>query len=594
MFPCKVPPTATEAKLPFAYSDPETAKWLQENGYPDDTYDPDKLQADRAELRKFYLNHGYAQVKILSAEAELLPNYEGFIITFHIEEGKRFKFGQVTIENKIKNLSSHALEEVLSITPGNWYGVGKVEKDIQKMTVKAGALGQEFIRITPEPEVHKEEGTIDIKFVIDQGKRIFINDINILGNVRTIDSVIRREMDISEYDAFNASRIRTSERRIDNLGFFKRVDIKQQESSKKDFVNLDITVEEQPTGDINFGGGFSTTDGALAMFSINERNLFGRAYELGATVNYGKRNQVFDVDFINPALFGRHLTGIVGGFYNASNRQDVSSYKVRNYGLRIGGSYPLSKNLIQGWNYTIARHSILGIDKKAFALIREDEGQFFSSTISHTLTYDRRDNRFAPTEGYILSMNNTFAGLGGDISYLKNTLTAAYYRTLFENVILGIDATAGMLQRVGKKRVRITDKFLLGGNDLRGFEYSGVGPRGIGGDKDALGGNRSFTASAEVSFPLGLPKDLAVSGHVFVDAGTLWDTNLQSKIDAYNKKHSKKISAYNRKGLRASAGVGITWSSPMGKISIDYARPFLKQKGDTTRYLLVQFGGGKF
>jgi len=561
----------------------------------DDIYDPDKIEMDREELRKFYLNKGYADFKVLSVDAELVPSFEAFIITFHLNEGERYKFGKLKIDNKISALSAEKLKKVLTVDEGDWYSAIEVENSVEALTSEIGRKGIPFVKVQPIPTVDSKNHIIDITFEIKEGPKVFIEKINIHNNIRTIDKVIRREFTLAEGDAFNASKLRSSERMLNNLGFFKKIDLKKEAvPGHPDRVNINLDVEEQPTGDFNFGGGYSTTEGPLGMVSISERNLFGRAYELGGRVQIARRSKHVNVDFMNPAFLDRKLVTGIGLFGSKIDKSDVSSYTQRSYGSRAWFGYYLAPHLSQTWSYTASNTRIQGIPSFAFPLVRNQKGSYMTSMIGHDISYDRRDNRFAPTKGYIIILNNEYAGVGGNVQYLRNTLSGAYYRPLTEHIILGLDAQVGVLNKMGKP-LRIADKFMLGGENLRGFDYSGVGPHGIGAENDALGGNVMIMTSAEISFPLGLPKDFAMSGHVFIDAGTLWDTYLKRDIAQYNEAHpAQKISAYNARGMRAAVGMGISWASPMGVISLDYAKVLKKQNGDETKALLFRFGSGKF
>ena len=568
----------------------------------DDIYDPDKLEMDRDKLRKFYLNRGYVDFRILSATAELLPRYDAFIITFNLEEGKRYEFGKITIENELKHVPTEPLEKAIPIATGDWYSAELVEQTIELLVDKVGDIGCAFVDIIPIPEIDEKQGVVNLKFVVKEGPKIFINRINIGGNTRTVDSVIRREMALAEGDAINASKLRLSDRKLSNLGFFKKVDISEEPlKGHPNMKDINVTVKEQSTGDINFSVGYATTDGIMGMIRLAERNLFGRAYELSSTLEMAKRRKSFAIGFVNPYFTGRELALGVDLFYTKVNRADSSSYDERSVGAGTWIGYFLSSHLIQRWSYKISQDTIGTAGTDAFPLIQEEKGRFISSSITHELTYDVRNNRFMPTQGYVMSLSNEFAGVGGNNRYLKNMLSGAYYYPISEKITFGLDAQVGFLTEVGR-RIRINDKFMLGGQSLRGFDYSGVGPHGYGVTAknknkwdDALGGDVILVASAQINFPLGLPEDLAISGHLFVDAGTLWDSKLNNRIARYNQKNpNNKIAASNSKKIRASVGAGISWASPIGVIGLDYGYVLSKAKGDITRPLLLQLGTGRF
>lgn len=569
----------------------------------DDVYDPSKIEMDKELLRKFYLNHGFVDFRVVSVSAEFIPHSNSFVINFALEEGERYQFGNVAIDSKLKGLPSDALMHELTIQDGQWYSAEDVEVNVEMLTQLVGVLGYGFVEVMPVPTIDRDAHKVGLKIDIKEGPRIFVNNILIHGNTRTVDEVIRREFVLAERDPFNESRLKTSERRVGGLGFFK--DIKMVEvpsTGKPGWVDINLDVTEQSTGDVNFSVGYATTDGPVGMIRLAERNLFGRAYEVSSTLQLAKRNKQVSLDFVNPYLFGRDLAYGIGVFYTKYDRDDTSSYNERSVGIRNWIGYTLLPHLVQRWSYSISRENVGTVGENAFPLVQQEKGKFTNSDIGHELSYDRRDNRFVATRGYFVTISNQFSGLGGNVRYIKNTLTAAYYKTLGENIVLSVDGQCGTISGLGK-RVRISDKFLLGGNNLRGFDYGGVGPHGFGASPsnkkkdwdDALGGDIMFNMSAQINFPLGLPEDFSVSGHVFLDAGTLWDTKLSKRVKSYNKDNpNNKIGAYNSKKIRAAAGLGISWASPMGVIGIDYAVPFSKAKGDQTRALLFQIGTSKF
>ncbi len=569
----------------------------------DDIYDPSRIEMDKELLRKFYLNHGFIDFKVISASSELIAHSNSFVINFSLEEGPRYEFGNIKIDAQLKGLSPEEIESEIIVTEGAWYSAEGVEESVEALTQRVSALGYGFVDISPILTINRNIHKVDLKFAIQEGPKVFVNHIIIHGNTRTVDEVIRRECMLAERDPFNASRLRSSERRINALGYFKKVKLDDTAAiDKPGWVDVNLEVEEQSTGDINFSIGYSTTDGPVGMMRLAERNLFGRAYELSSTLQLAKRNKQISVDFVNPYLFGRDLAYGVGVFYTKYDRDDTSSYNECSVGARHWIGYTLLPHLVERWSYSISRDNVGTVGKDAFPLVQQEKGRFTNSGIGHELIYDRRDNRFVATRGYFLTMNNQLSGLGGNVRYLKNTLIGAYYKTIREHVVLSIDGQIGFISGLGK-RVRISDKFLLGGNNLRGFDYGGVSPHGYGtsaGNKnknwnDALGGDVIVNMSAQINFPLGLPEDFSVSGHVFIDAGTLWDTKLAQRVKSYNAKNAtNKIRAYNSKKIRAAAGVGISWASPMGVIGIDYAVPFSKAKGDQTRALLFQMGTSKF
>lgn len=569
----------------------------------DDVFDPDRLEMDREELRKFYLNKGYVDFRIRSATAELVPTLDAFVLNFDLEEGARYKFGKITIDNRVKKLPLENPESELVIAEGEWYSAELVELVAERLVEEISSKGMAFVDVTPIPDVDEKNHVVNLRLEIKEGPRFYLRHIKIHGNTRTIDPVVRREFLLAEGDAINPSLLKISERRLKNLGFFKKVDItKSPVAGSGDELDLNVSVEEQSTGDINFNVGYGTIDGFMGVIRVTERNLFGRGYELGSALELAKRRKTISMDFMNPFFMDRRLA--LGGrvYYTKLNRDSTSSFSERAVGASVWTAYTLMPNLVQRWNYSLSQQDIRPDGGSVFPLVSQDKGKFIASAIGHELSFDKRNNRFMPSRGYIVSMNNEVTGVGGNLRFLKNMITGAYYYPISEDITFGVDAQYGFLTEMGRL-IRIGDKFTLGGQSLRGFDYGGAGPHGYGASAtnknkydDALGGDHIFTLSAQVNFPLGLPDDLAVSGHVFFDAGTLWDSKLNKRVESYNSRASaaNQIGAYNSKKIRASIGVGISWMSPMGMIGLDYGYVLSKAKGDQTRPLLFQLGGGRF
>lgn len=548
-----------------------------------DVYDPDRLEVDRDNLRKFYLGKGYADFRVVSAVAELVPTQDAFIITFTVEEGKRYKFGNVTIETDFEKLKNIDFKTSLVSKEGNWYSANSVERDTEKIADIAGDYGYAFVNVRPIPVRTEGNQTIGIKYNIEEGPKVYINHIKINGNTRTVDTVIRRQFRVAEGDAFSSTKLKASDRRIQNLGFFKTVDIKQEAvDGAPDKVDVLTEVKEQSTGEINFSVGYSSLDGPLGSISLKERNLFGRAYALGLGAQIAKKSKNFNISLADPYFLNKDLevgAGISRGF---RDQESESSYKHESIGGRIWMAYALAEHWGQRWTYSLTQDKIAGVKASASPVVREQAGTSLSSIISHGLVYDRRDLKYSPTEGYVLSLNNHFAGVGGDVKYQSHSISGAIYYTPIDEVTASLDTEFSIISAFSNHKLRIIDKFTLGGSGLRGYEYSGISPRQKTGTEDAIGGDRSFTVSGEVTFPLGLPNEVGLRGSVFVDAGTTWDSKL--KDNGY----------YNNKGLRVSPGFGLGWSTPMGLIRLDFGFPVVTQTGDKEQKILLNFGTGRF
>ncbi|MBT4880542.1 MAG: outer membrane protein assembly factor BamA [Alphaproteobacteria bacterium] len=542
----------------------------------DDTYDPDRLAADQEILRRYYLKNGYADFRVKSAVAELSPNKEDFFITFTIDEGERYKFGKVGVNSKIPSLPSDDFTDALTMEEGDWYNSQELEKTIDNIMRIAGDQGYAFADPQPKVNRNKEEHTIDVTFDIEEGSKVFIGQIDIIGNTRTLDSVIRREFRLAEGDPFNQTKLLRSEQRIRNLGYFKKVSIYKEQGDAPDKVNIKVAVEEQSTGELNIAGGFSPQAGPLANFAIHERNLMGKGQRIGIDTVIAKRTKSVDLSFAEPYFLDRELEAGVNIYGRKDSFDRESSYEERTTGLTTWLKYHINEPLTQKLAYNINMDKISNLGDGTSEFIKEQPRRATTSAVSQTLAYDMRDFAIDPTSGYIVSLYNQFAGVGGTTRYSKNIVSGAYYIPLEEEVTLGLSAQSGIILGLGKT-TRITDRFSLGGFLLRGFDFSGVGPRDRRGSQDALGGMKYYQSSAEVTFPIGLPNEFGIKGAAFVDAGSLWDA----------QKSNPNI--FDDSSFRASTGLGLQWSSPFGPIRLDYGFPLKKRSLDKTRNLLFGF-----
>jgi outer membrane protein insertion porin family len=557
----------------------ETAWWRVFSS--SDFYDPDRLNYDRELLRRFYLNNGYPDFRVLSAKAELAPDRKDFFITFTVEEGDPYIFGKVDVTTSLRNVDVNALRDKITAIPGESYNSEKVEKSVALLTSTIGDLQYGFAQVQPKVQQNKEKHTVDINFVINEGPRVFVQRIEIKGNTRTLDRVIRRQMKLSEGDPYLVSNVKKSEQSIRDLGFFEDVKVSQSEGTQPDQSIINVDVKEKSTGEISIGAGFSSTDGALGDFSISERNLLGKGQNLRFGIQASARTQQYDISFTEPYFLERDLAAGFDLFRVTRDNQDTSSFdEARNGGsLRMG--YALAEETRQRWTYTLSQTEITNVPTTASRYVREQEGKTLTSMVGHELMYDKRDSKLNPTEGYYIRVNNDVAGLGGDVQYLRNKLAGAYFIPVSEKWTLTLGAEAGYIFGI-KQDVRINDRFYLGGDTLRGFTFAGVGPRDLtAGADDALGGNRMVRARAELSFPTGLPEEFGLRGRVFTDAGILDDVDVSPRPGDNLKLNS---------ALRASAGVGITWASPFGPIGIDIAQPIKKESYDKTEFFRFSFG----
>jgi len=547
-----------------------------------DVYDPDRLEVDKELLRRYYLSKGYADFRVNSAVAELEPDGEGFFITFTVEEGERYKFGEVGLATQMK-IDTASLEPQLQTKAGEWYDAGKVETSIANLTKSLNDMQYAFVDVRPDVQRDRENKLISLTYNINEGQRVYVERININGNMRTQDRVIRREMLLAEGDPFNRSKLQQSEKSIKDLGFFETVDVNVAQGSAPDRSVVDVNVSEQSTGEISIGAGYSTTDGPLADFGISERNFLGKGQDLRFSTTLSGRSQEFNVSFTEPYFLGRDLSAGVDVFHDSrENRESSFDQQDSGFALRMG--YPLSENLRQRWTYSLKNVRIENVPADASRFIREQEGDRLTSMIGQELTYDRRDSKLNPTEGYVLRLGTDFAGLGGDAQYGRvRGGGAVYYPVAGPEWIVSLSAETGYMFGLGGEDIAISDRFFIGGDTLRGFESAGIGPRDTtaGLNDDALGGSKFARASLELDFPLGLPEEFGLQGHAFSDAGSLWDSGATPQAGE---------TFVDENSLRLAAGVGASWRSPLGPIRVDLAFPIIKEDYDKDQPFRFSFG----
>lgn len=543
----------------------------------DDNYDPDRLTFDRELLRRFYLRKGYADFRVVSAVAELTPDRAGFFLTFTVEEGDRYKFGKIETVINLRDLKEDDYIDTIEIAPGDWFDSEAVDATADKISNKVSLLGFPFVDVKPRVDRDRDKREINLAYEISEGPRVFVERIDIQGNVRTQDNVIRREFRMVEGDAFNAAKLRRSEKRLKDLEFFEKVNVEQIPGATPDKTVVNVEVTEKSTGSLSLGAGYSTVVGPLADIGLRERNLLGKGQELGVSAQISAKRTSYDLSFTEPYFMDREVAAGFDLFHVKRDLQNIASYNSSITGGAVRAGYSLTENMSQRWKYTLKQTEVTHVKPTASSYIKSEEGSRVVSEVQHSIAYDRRDSKSSPTDGYILRLTTDLAGLGGDDRYFRNKLTGVKYFPIAEQWVLSLTGNAGHILGLGQD-VRLNNRYFIGGDDLRGFMTGGVGPR----DKttrDALGGEWMYTGSAELQFPLGLPSELRINGKLFVDAGSSGGI---SQADTNN--------IYDTKSMRVSTGTGIAWVSPMGPIGVDFGIPLMKEAFDKTELFRVNFG----
>jgi outer membrane protein insertion porin family len=631
-----------------------------------DVYDPDRIEADRDLIRRFYLKHGYADVQVVSATGVYDPAKKGFVVTFTIEEGPLYRFGAVDIQSNVRAVDGQSLRPVLRMGAGQIYNGESVEKTVEDMTIELARRGYPFGTVRPRGDRNPTTRTIGVLFVVDEGTRAYIERINIHGNYRTRDYVIRREFDINEGDPYNRALIDRAERRIKNLNYFKNVRITNEPGSAPDRVVVNVNVEEQPTGDFSIQGGYSTANGWLAEVSVTERNLLGTGRYARGGVTYGQYVRGIELSYAEPYFLDYRTSMGVDLFAKQTLASTYLSYGTESYGGNLKWGVPLREDLAIQLRYSIYNQKITlpsqldscnnlnpnfsntfptpaaiaadtalnpaappnyGLNPtNCFAFgqaslpvrVELAQGATLTSALGYGLIYNSLDNNRLPTSGVLFNFGQDFAGIGGDVAYLRTSLDMRAYYEVVSDLIGLFHLQAGDIFGFkncptpntcnGNNYVRMLDDFKMGPNLVRGFQPAGLGPRDItpGTTNDNIGGTMFWGASLEFQYPLYfLPKDSGFRGAVFVDSGSVWGYRGETQFPATGEINGTitpnvgAMTAFNCQcgmqfadspAVRASVGASLIWDSPFGPLRFDFAYPIAKQSYDRTQFF--SFGGG--
>ena len=549
-----------------------------------DTYDPDRMNYDRELLRRHYVQEGYADFEVVSAVAELAPNRENFYMTFTVKEGPRYKLSKVDLDVNVKDLPKETLQSAVVPEAGDWFNGKQLEDTVDAITNAAGNAGYAFVEVRPRLSRNPETKTIEVTFQVREGPRVFIERVDIQGNNRTLDRVIRREIRLVEGDAFNTAKVRRSKERLENLGYFKQDTVKIDNTPSETFPDrtiLTAKIEEQSTGELSFGIGYSGATGALFDVGIAERNLLGKGQDLRANFSIAQQQMQVNLSFTEPYFLNRRLVAGADLVAQRTDYQTESGFTQNAYGgtLRLGFSY--NEYMYQRFTYSLTATSLSGLNSLVSQYIREQAGTALTSQLSQTLTYDRRNNVIEPTGGYYVTLSTDLAGLGGSERFVRGGIGAAVYAEPLTGFIFSAVGSGGYIVGLGQD-IKIYNRYQLGGYTLRGFKDYGASPR----DEttlDALGGDWLATTSLELRLPLGIPKEAGIKTKLFNDWGVIGSPKSLKDLGT--------IQVFDSKALRGSAGVGVEWTSPVGVISLDYS-PFIfnAQSFDRKSRFRVNFG----
>jgi outer membrane protein insertion porin family len=594
----------------------------------DDSYDPDKLAYDREELRKFYLDEGFADFQVISAVAELTKDGSNFIITYVLDEGREYEFGESTIESSMLNMDTDEFISLIDHRTGNKYKATDIDSSIDRITLAVGEDGYASAEVRPRVKRDKERGVIDIVYFIEEGPRVYVEKVNINQNSRTRDEVIRRELRVIEGDSYNKVLIDRSETKIKSLGFFKEVDVSVRPGSTEDRMIIDFNVEEQPTGELSVGAGFSSAESLLLEIGISERNLLGRGQSVKLNIANSERRKQFEIGFTQPYFMGRRLSAGFDIFHIDNDYRKYSSYRSMQSGASLRAVWPMSdfSSLSIFYRYFQEEVSSYNFDS-GYNLA--DDYNANKSEIGYSYIIDTRDDYVDTTSGWTFSIGQDLAGLLGDSEYLKTTAGGKYYYEIAQNWVISLGANAGYVYNYSDRNLRINDRFFKGGTSFRGFDRAGVGPKELITDRPR--GAEFFAISTiEITIPLGLPDEFGLKTALFSDFGVIGKNddsdrvlnNYQAQellsdltgayydpialinndysaisaacgIDSFgmNERYGTLCTRFvDDATFRATIGVTLNWNSPFGPIRFDIGRAVASEDYDDAKFF--RFSGG--
>ncbi len=618
--------------------------WLKTS----DIYDPDRIASDLELVRKVYLKNGYADMRIVSSNAEYVPERKGFVITVVIDEGQQYRVSNVDVESKISDVNSNDLRRAVRSSPGGVYNSEDVEKSMDKINGEVAKRGYAFAAVRPRAERNLADRTVALVYTVEEGPRVFVERINVRGNTRTRDYVIRREFDMGEGDAYNKQLVDRAERRLKSLGFFKTVKITNEPGSSPDRVIINVDVEDQPTGSFGISGGYSTTDGIIGELSIAESNFLGRGQYVKLSGSNGQYSKGVEFSFTEPFFMDQRIAAGFDLFAKENDYTRVSRYVIKNVGFNLRAGIPLTDEWTIGGRYSFYQQRIkvpntpdqpfancyfpaggaaapndtlkpgcLG-DGEASLAVLSSVGTKYTSLAGLNLSYSTLDNSKNPTEGIFALLSVDVAGLGGDSKYIRTTGEARYYYPIYDEIIGSVKGQGGNIIAFGGNKLAVTDHFFKGPELVRGFAPGGIGPRDTTADftANSIGGTSFYGGSVEIQAPIwGIPKEIGLKFALFADAGTLFDyrgpksylvTQSTGKVTpikngvstaapcaftgAVQAQCQNAITVAGASTIRSSVGAGLLWASPLGPIRFDYAIALSKDKLDKTQ--AFRFSGG--
>ncbi len=564
-----------------------------------DSYIPERIAFDRQLLVDFYRSRGYVDMQVLDASTELSRERDATFVTFVIREGQKYSVGRITLASEFEDVDLQRYEDALRIRPGSIWSPALIDEQVTRLELLALQQGFDFLRVDPRVTRNDPDLSLDVEFALVQGPRIFVERIDIRGNQTTLDRVVRRQFATVEGDPFNPREIRRSAERIRALGFFRTASVDTRPGTRADQVIVDVDVEEQPTGSLSFGGTYNDDSGFALAVSFAERNFLGRGQSLAFRIETGTDDARTTLSFTEPAFLGRDVS-LGFGVRHATTDYGNASYDTRVTSLTPRLGFPVGRNARLSVYYQAASEEVRSVADKASAIVHRDKadgkGRQFRSSVGYAYTLDLLRGGLNPNRGVLLTFGQEYAGVGGDVKHVKTTARAVAERDAFgEEVTLRATLEGGTLHSLGGRDSRVTDRFFLSSRQVRGFSSRGFGPREMPDDnaesehktvsRDVLGGNRYVAARLEAEFPLGLPAEYGLTGSLFADAGSLWglDDPRGGDDKLCNENETPDCTTVDDSlKLRAAAGFGLLWDTPIGPLRMDFTRPLKKEARDET------------
>ena len=553
-----------------------------------DVYDPDRVAQDRELIRTYYRNHGYADANVVDARAEYDPAAHGFTLTFVIDEGQPYQFGDIRVASNVPGVDADKLRTLVLARSGATFDGSALDKTSEALAIELAKRGYPFAHAEPRTVGNAEARRVDVAFLIDEGQRTYVERIEIHGNVKTRDYVIRREFDFGEGDAYNKSLIDRAERRLKNLNYFKTVKITTRPGSAPDRVVLDVEAVDDATGDFNVSGGYSTVDGWLGEVKVSDRNFYGTGDTVQASVSYGQYSRGIDLSASEPYFLGTRMAAGIELFGKQVTSSPYQSYGFNTYGANFSLGMPITEQTSVQWRYSLYDQNVtlaptvtgatvsLPIQQAAAA------GPQLVSAVGDTISYNTLDSRKNPTSGFDSQLRQDLAGLGGDVRFLRTSEDLRYYHAINSDLTAMVRAQGGLITGLGGQQVPLINNFFGGPTMVRGFAPNGFGPRDLtpGSTMDNVGGSMYWATTAELQSAIpGVPQEYGLRGSVFVDAGTVFGYNGPTTFNGQTAQIA------NKNVLRSSVGAGLTWASPFGALTVDYAVPLSKAAYDVVQPL---------